>query len=310
MIDIVTPFFVSKDSNFANSKVNSHDIYYQCIVTMFYGLTKNNNNKFNFYLFTNREVPKQFYTLLENFGVVVILTKESDIQFAACDYKPNKFPGCLFLLDSISYFKENSDNDILILDSDIYVNNIEQLEDLENLETNVGYLIERKNEEVVNGKSIENLKLDHEVIFKEKNNVKFYGGEFYYLKRKDLVKVKQEIEIIYNYYIKSRSKFTEEHIMSIVLSRLDTYSQNHKFIRRVWNSLNFDNVSGSELNYALLHMPVEKDFGFCKYFLDIANNVVKVEEHKYFNIHGNSKYRLIVNIIRKIKRRNFFNIHK
>ncbi|WP_133150126.1 hypothetical protein, partial [Vibrio splendidus] len=260
---IATPFYYSSKTTFVNSKNNSFKIYHDCIIQLFSQIKSSSREELDLVLFVNKDIDGVFRKQLKMIGVTVVIVH--DCKYSDNNNIENKFPGCLFLLDSIRHANKMDLGDILFLDSDIFVNKNIDFELIFNDKV-AFYTIPYDKHRKVNGRSIQDLNSDSILNMKHnESNVEYCGGEYVYIPKSKLDDICERVEFWFDYYNSVEASITEEHILSQVKHDLagDSCSISDLMVlKRVWNTGRFNNIEGNESDYALLHMPAEKDKGF------------------------------------------------
>ncbi|MGL5110681.1 MAG: hypothetical protein ACRC7J_16720 [Vibrio ordalii] len=300
---IATPFYYSSNTKFVNSKHKSYEIYHNCIIQLFSQIKSLITEELDLILFVNKEINNEFRDKLGMIGVKIIILE--DCKYSDKNNIKNKFPGCLFLLDSIRYVKQLSFGDILFLDSDVFVNKPIDLKLMFNDKVSF-YTIPYEKHLKVNGRSIQELNCDSVINMKHnESNVEYCGGEYVYVPKNKLDDVCERIEFWFDYYNSLKASITEEHILSQIKHDLTDDScsiSEHMILKRVWNTGRFNNIEGNENNYILLHMPAEKDKGFQLIANKIKNN--KLIGLNDFNLYRNRVMYLLKRIKQELSLRN------
>ncbi|WP_417877415.1 hypothetical protein [Vibrio sp.] len=300
---IATPFYYSSNTTFVNSKNKSFEIYHNCIIQLFSQIKSLSKEEFDLMLFVNKDINSVFRDQLSTIGVRIVIVE--DCKYSDENNIKNKFPGCLFLLDSIRKVQKMSLGDVLFLDSDIFVNKPIDLKLMFNDKVSF-YTIPYENHRKVNGRSVLELNSDSVINMKHnKSNVEYCGGEYVYIPRNKLDDVCERVEFWFDYYNSVKASITEEHILSQVKHDLidDSCSISEQMIlKRVWNTGRFNNIEGNEKNYILLHMPAEKDKGFKLTTDKIKNN--KLISLNDFNLYRNRLMYLLKRIKQEISARD------
>lgn len=300
---IATPFYYSNNTTFVNSKNKSFDIYHNCIIQLFSQIRSLNKEELDLILFVNKDINSEFREQLSAIGVRVVIV--SDCKYSDENNIENKFPGCLFLLDSIRHVQQMGLGDVLFLDSDIFVNKPIDLKIMFNDKVSF-YTMPYEKHRKVNGRSILELNNDSVINMKySKSNIKYCGGEYVYIPKNKVNDVCERIEFWFDYYNSIKACITEEHILSQVKHDLidDSCSISDQMIlKRVWNTGRFSNIEGNEKNYILLHMPAEKDKGFKLITDKIKNN--KSIGLNDFNLYRNRIMYLLKRMKQEVLSRN------
>ncbi|MDR3647103.1 MAG: hypothetical protein P4L22_06190 [Candidatus Babeliales bacterium] len=254
-------------------------IYWQCACVMFASSKKFNPNAKHI-LFTNKDtIPLQFDLLLKAIGVEIInipMTYQTPKDFYA------HFRNSFYMLDVINYLSLNcNQNDkIIILDSDcIWTKSanliLKDIEKYKLLNYDLGYSPHY---------SIGTLtRIDYQTIYQDILNQKIdtfpkhFGAEIIACDYETLNNISREINpvwknMLYRFKTNKKKFVTEEHVLSFIYFKLNlTQGYAKKYIKRIWTSHLFNNVSGNEANFTIWHLPTEKNTGFVNLFNSLIN---------------------------------------
>lgn len=295
-----TAFYITNEKG-VNVRSSKSNIYFDCICVFFASLSRF-HPKDKKVLFINANLPVRYDNILEKYGVEVTIIKEENLKYVNCKNISNKFPGCLFSLDVFKYLFDNKkkyshfdrfilmDNDVLTLRKVIFPD--DQI---------LGIPVEYDFNRVINGQSRSTLSYVN-AVHGRNNVVNWYGGELIALKMSFLIPFYSEIEKYFNYFASEpsalSSELTEEHIYSIIISnhRDKPFS---RLIKRVWTTYGYDNISGDEFNFDLLHYPSEKTRLFSRLFL-------KIEENEWYleNLNESDYHKNILEPVKRFVRRS------
>ncbi len=253
--------------------------YYRCMVVMFYSVRL-------FYpearliIFSNREIGGKYREDLKKLRVETVIVPQEAQRYVIDPAISNTFPGCLFTLDVINFLAVGEFgaeiSSLILLDSDcIFLDRVDELinrmkKDGAISALPLGYALGRN----MNGQSRATLSLlradmirGAEGFQEEGNLIETYGGEFLAVPPGASAHLAREIERYWT-FVKQKTdvygtQYTEEHILSLVLNDWATRLWISPYvIKRAWTSDVYQNIDGTELNYAILHMPAEKAFLF------------------------------------------------
>lgn len=258
-----------------NDSVNKFDKYYRCIIVLFASIRRNYLHE-DCVIFTDQYLPKIYDDYLEKYNIKVSILKEDDVCYV--NSFNNKFPGCLYTLDVILNFSDRFPNkNLVLLDSDIVSlyadsNIFKQLHNKFS-GIKINYPIDKK----TNGYTIlelNNILNNYTSIQHNVHNFNYYGGEFYFIPNSKFKILTYELNEFVQFAKKNRyDSFTEEHILSIILNKLNNdINVITSIIKRVWNTDTYHNIDGYENLYSFLHLPAEKNKLFLYIFHLLTNN--------------------------------------
>ena len=125
-----------------------------------------------------------------------------------------------------------------------------------------------------------------------------------YIPKKLASDFKTIVDEVLDHFINNQiTQFTEEHILTIALNRLDNIYDLRNDAKRIWSTRQHQNIDGEEYNLKAWHMPSDKDYGFNAAFNIFQNASFSKKElsmshiEKQFSVN---KYPL-VNLIKKTK---------
>ncbi|MFA3791375.1 hypothetical protein AB6T38_09680 [Aliiglaciecola sp. SL4] len=252
---------------------------------MFSSAKKYNDSKL--ILFTNKSLPNEYSSLLDEIGVEIVVLEEKHCQFVQSF--TNTFPGCLFTLDVMKYLTTSnaiiSSEKFLIVDSDCIFR-----ETVDWQESCVAYEINYPLNRLVNGQSKQSLKEISDYLFAcKEEDFKYYGGEFYLLSKIKLIEINNILENVVDFILKEKKllnmHFTEEHILSIILNKcgcLDAAKANR--VARIWLTRGYNNLNTYNKEAKIYHLPSEKERLFNKLFNQIIENKEHVDELNFSSI--------------------------
>lgn len=258
--------------------------YYNCMVVLFSSIRKF-YDKEDCVIFTDKQLPSKYKLILEKLKVRIMILNRKDIIFV--NKFNNKFPGCLFTLDVLSFFEKNRSlsqhKTLCLLDGDVIMNKkITQLSSLISEEKKIsGIILDYNIDKKTNGFSRTMLNTIYNEFYstsKLNSEFKYFGGEFYYIDHEHINVINKEIKILCNFLENNNTKFglnfTEEHLLSIVLNNyLDKTIKLNNIIKRLWTTNTYHNITGNELDYCFLHMPSEKEMFFQNTFKLLESNI-------------------------------------
>lgn len=284
-----TAFFITEQKG-VNVKSSKRDVYFKCICVFFASLHKFHPNDKKV-LFLNTNLPKEYEELLKKYNVTISIISSKYLIYVTNKLVSNSFPGCLFALDVFNYLGVKKDNykdyeNIIMLDNDTLL--LKKI----NIKTNTikGILIDYDFNKNVNGKSRAMLSCINS--FNGNNNfVNWFGGEFICANVNYLEELNKQIKLYFNFCAEKEnvlgSSVTEEHIFSIIISNQNNKLDN-KLLKRIWTTYGFNNVTGEESEYTILHYPSEKS----KLFLKLFSRINK--DFNYLQELDNKEYKKLV----------------
>lgn len=242
------------------------EVYCRCMI-VFFASARAACPKDDLFLFTNKDLPiKYAYQLEKNYSVNIVIISSEKCSYVNGDFK-NSFPGCLFTLDVIDYLSKSKDFisrylNILFLDSDCIIKNPKGIFD--DTAAVSGLVIDYELKHVVNGQSRASLTEISNNFYQTSEVIKYYGGEFYCIHSSAMVDLSLDIAELVAWISKNTEtygiSFTEEHILSVVLSkgRWEVGNSNG-IIKRIWTANTFNNYEPVDENLSIYHLPAEKD---------------------------------------------------
>jgi len=286
---IVSWFYLEEEGNESsymqvNAKSTSEkfqNTYWKCIVSFYYtSLRKNPKAKHIFYTnATHFPVVEGLKTkkFFENNGIEVRkqpLTNQTPIDWHSA--WRNQFYVFDILQDLSGKVKE--DDAIAVLDSDCIINqNLEELFEQIRKYGSIGYLVGYDPQHVINGINIIQMQELYTRFYNEKTAVQYYGGEFIGIKGGYLNPLLEEYRLLwkknYELYKEKQIKLNEEaHFLSLLYHKLNlANSSGNKYIKRIWNGLNYNNVQPDDQSLSIYHLPAQKTTGFPYFF----NRIIK-----------------------------------
>lgn len=263
------------------------EIYYKCICVCFLSLRRLYPTQ-RLVVVTDRKLPEFYSNILAELKTEQVIIEDSVTNLTS------SFPGCLFTLSLLGQFDKivdkNNDDLLVILDSDcIFRGPIGNF--LCTIKGGVGaypvgYALNRD----INGNSVASLTLMRDAIvgLSFTKPITYYGGEFYAIPVPVLDLVRDLVSSTLIWIEDNRhyfgQKFTEEHILSIVLNSLPEtipVIDASVVIKRIWTSYVYNNVTGNDVDIPIWHLPAEKKRSFVKLFDYAIKN-------KLFRLQSNS----------------------
>ncbi|HUK99258.1 MAG TPA: hypothetical protein VLX29_00200 [Nitrospirota bacterium] len=259
-------------------------MYYQCMIVC-YASIRRLYPEAQLALFTNRVLPDPFNMHLKSLRVDTVICASRYVDDLA--FK-NDFPGCFFSLDVIEQLARSQSfgfSHLVLMDSDCIIRHrldtmVDEL--TSNEESIYAYEMGYPVNMVINGQSRASLTLALSYFSGQLVAcpiISHYGGEFYSIPSSALPKLAKRIDDFWDWMksegIKSFGcNLTEEHVMSVVLAELgNTVNNARGLIKRIWTTVIYSSVDGSESGIPVWHLPSEKRRGFVKlYRYWVANN--------------------------------------
>ncbi len=280
----------------SSSSAEFQYVYWRCIYVFYrFALIANRDVVTDFMFFTNVEnLPTvdgiNFKNFFEENHIRVVhqeLTRKTPKDWYGA--WRNQF----YLFDILDHFKE-ADGNILILDSDCVINgNLQGLYDEINEKGILTLPIDYSENREINGCSIAQMRDIYRQIFctQKADGLLYMGGEFVALRGDRIASLMEVFETIwaknYELYEQKVRKLNEEaHVLSLCYYYLDGQNEaGRKYIRRIWNSLNCNQVKTSDLALPIWHLPAEKKFGFKELFrkLKTKKEISKEELYRLSN---------------------------
>lgn len=274
---IATSFYLDNKSRDKYKTEN----YFKCICVFFASLNVHNKTE-DKVLFVNFILPDIYLDLLNNLGVRIIVIEGKDIQFTNDTYFNNDFPGCLFKLDVLFYVdrhlrEQNDKRKFLLIDNDcLFLDNITF--DFINY---LGIAIDYPADKIVNGYSRVELSEISKKISLTKPVI-WFGGELIGIDLSVISDFNSSLSILWDFFKSNVSSLsnnlTEEHLISILFTNLSV-TNSERLIKRIWTTYGYNNVSGDEREFSILHYPSEKNLYFLRLFNLIEREVLCFEKY-------------------------------
>ncbi|WP_207532063.1 hypothetical protein [Desertivirga arenae] len=263
-----------------SSSQSHQNIYWRCLI-VFFITSKRFNKREKHVLFTNvSQLPE-----IDGKKVSDIL-RDLDVEIIRTDFKyktPKGYHGCFqnqfyefSILEHIALNNNNPEDKYLILDSDcLFIKPAFRL--FQEAEKNgfISFEIDSPADYVINGLSRRQMqKVFSELLEKEVAEVPSYHlGEFLLCSVGNIKKIYQDFLELWPKLLQRHAlgldKLNEEaHTLSYLYYKNDLHpSRNNIFIKRIWtNPLFYRNVSTTDVNLTIWHLPAEKTFGFAKLY--------------------------------------------
>lgn len=319
---IISWFYLEEKGNESsymqvNAKSTSRkfqDTYWKCIVSFYYtSIMKNKNAKHVFYT-NSKDFPivdgfnvKEFF---DNNDVEVReqeLTNKTPVDWHSA--WRNQFYVFDIMNDLSNYVNEN--DSVIILDSDCVINN--ELDELFREIQDYGlvsYLIGYEKNHVINGIDTIQMNELYNQFYKEDGNIEYYGGEFIGIKGEYVKELLKEYRYLwkqnYQNYKENKMKLNEEaHFLSVLYHKLNLANNlGNKYIKRIWNGLNYNNVQDNDKHLDIYHLPAQKTTGFSYFFERVVKekkNCSSKDMIKLFDINTKkNKIRMAKEILTKV----------
>ncbi len=294
-------FYVTKKIG-VNVKSSKTDVYFKCICVFFASLNRFHLNDRK-ELFVNTRIPQKYTEILKSYNVEITIVPEKYFSYVSSDKLSNSFPGCLFSLDIFKYLEERSEKyrefeGIVLLDNDTLL-----LKKIDAFFPKIaGVKIKYDFNKDVNGKSRSTLSCVNGLIGNN-NFVDWYGGEFIYVNFNFLNEFNQEVQKYFNFCETNAmvlgEKLTEEHIFSLIITN-NIKNNPDNFLKRVWTTYGYNNISGDEKLYTILHYPSEKNRLFIKLF-----SFIEKKEHFLSDLKDENYTKLILEPIDYFMKNSF-----
>ena len=257
-------------------------IYWRCAVVYFASSIRNNPHA-NHVLLTNAErIPNIGNFNTEEFfaerGVKVVnlpFTYQPPAEFY------HAFRSTFYKFDIVKYLKNNSgDNDsCLSLDSDcVWLNSAARMVSAIEKQGLINYDLHEPEDKPISDLSRRQMqKIYQELGYKVEEPPKYYGAELIAGKGKDIKKLSDEIDSIWEIclerFAEGNSKFnTEEQMLSYIYNK-EGYAAGtgNPYLKRIWTSPKLYTAAESDLTLDAWHLPGEKGYGIKRLFAEITN---------------------------------------
>jgi hypothetical protein len=284
-------------------------IYWNCIYSFFFSADKccipKENIEYKFLLFINGEVPDaNLYGNAFNPHDFMVQKNVKIIKFSPehvpQSQKLKQFRSQFVLIDILSRAQQEIgyDDVLIVLDSDCFFINPIPLNSLLELKTKglQSYRHDWPDEYVANGLScIEFNRIVEKLAPQSNCSINYWcGGEYFgfnydVLKRFNLIAG----DLFSRNFELDKPLITEEHLFTMIFLLLSEGKESlaNSFIRRIWTGKNYNNVSSSDEQLSIVHLPAEKVDGFKKFAHDniLSNSLKSVKTDynavkSYFNL--------------------------
>jgi hypothetical protein len=263
-----------------SSSKSHQDIYWRCLTVFFVTSIRFNKHETHV-LFTNvKELPvvdgRDMGELLAELGVQVIFT---DFKYKTPKGYWGAFQNQFYefsILEQIATTNQNKDDNYLIVDSDCIF--IKPAKYLFNEASKTGFISfedECTTDLVINGLSRKHMKVLYEELLNRKIDEipSYHLGEFFLASVENINKFFKDFQelwpILLQRHVLGHKKFNEEaHTLSYLYYKNGfRASEKNTFMKRIWtNPLFYRNVSATDVNLTIWHLPAEKTFGIARLY--------------------------------------------
>jgi hypothetical protein len=263
-----------------SSSQSHQNIYWRCLIVFFITSRRFNKNEKHI-LFTNVDsLP-----VIEGKNVADILSDlEVEVVYTDFKYKtPKGYHGAFqnqfyefSILEYIAKNNQNADDKYLILDSDcVFIKPALRLFNEAEKDGFISFETDSPADYMINGLSRRDMQsVFADLLGREVKEVPSYHlGEFLLCSVANIKKIYQDFLELWPQLLERHElglpKLNEEaHTLSYLYYKNDLHaSKSNTFIKRIWtNPLFYRNVSSSDVNLTIWHLPAEKTFGFAKLY--------------------------------------------
>lgn len=266
------------------------DVYWRCVVAFFFtSVVRNFGRKHVF--FTNADIPviggRDVEQLMLKMGVEVV---RLPITYRLPPGRVTSWGNQFYLFDIVDEMSRWRNFDrLLILDSDcVWTTDCAALEAQIDADGAVAYELDGQEHPhglPINGRSREQLAAfarSHSPEYSGES-VPYCGGEFFAASRKTVSAISLALPAVWSDVLAGgpNAPLEEAHLLSVMYAlggfRTDAGSA---FIKRMWTTFHYRNVSRNDLALMIWHLPAEKRSGFARLF----DKIVRRLEHD--NIDG------------------------
>lgn len=251
------------------------NIYWRCLIVFFITSKRFNKNEKHL-LFTNvKDLPKingrNVSDILDDLEVEVIYT---DFKYKTPKGYYGAFQNQFYEFSILEYIAKNNQNlkdQYLILDSDcIFIKPAYKLFSEAEKKGFISFEIDSPVDHDINGLSRLQMKtLFEELLGKEIEDIPSYHlGEFLLCSVENIKKIYADFEALWPQLLERHfsglKKLNEEaHTLSFLYYKNDLHaSEDNSYIKRIWtNPLFYRNVSSSDVDLTIWHLPAEKTYG-------------------------------------------------
>lgn len=259
-----TPLVFATCFYVVNEDQRKLSIYIRNMFTSFRSLSRTYASS-RFIIFTNSSALERAFTKLGADTASIEFVEVANGSFEKGNIS-NGFPGCLFLLDCIEWLSTSTldiTQRVLFVDPDVVANNPRPTtSNLYNLDPHKIHFvqIDYPSTQRVNGISCAELA---GLIESTRPVNRYVGGEFLCITRVQAGVLSPLLRRYASQLEQTFGAYTEEHVLTLALSQLDSVAPANRYVCRVWNTFSHNNLAtlpGLE-DCALLHLPAEKRFG-------------------------------------------------
>jgi len=263
-----------------SSSQTHQNIYWRCLIVFFITSKRFNRNE-KHVLFTNvNQLPE-----IEGIKVSDILRNlEVDVIYTDFKYKtPKGYHGAFqnqfyefSILEYIALNNHNPEDKYLILDSDcLFIKPAYRLFNEAEKNGFISFELDTPPDYDINGLSRRQMqKVFSELLGEEVKDIPSYHlGEFLLCSVANIKKIYHDFLELWPQLLQRNAlgldKLNEEaHTLSYLYYKNNLQpSKNNTFIKRIWtNPLFYRNVSSTDVNLTIWHLPAEKTFGFAKLY--------------------------------------------
>ena len=277
------------------------NIYWRTIAVLCASIRRSSVSDLNIIVCTNEPPSSEISPKLNELGVSFI---SPAFSFKAPEGMAPLFSGAFYLFDCMNYCRENLSGDdiFMFVDPDCLVTKsfgvIREYCDQWPL---IGYELDIDNNRSVNGCSRIDLLAFMNTMEDNHNSQPptYFGGEFFVATGEALPDICSIIETIWKI---NKANFesgriflkTEEHVLSVALALIpNRVGTGNAIIKRMWTRPSYRNVSSTDREFLIWHLPAEKRYGFQKLFY-----LIQLDTKELTSLSDSQFEELAANIVR------------
>jgi hypothetical protein len=263
------------------------NVYWKC-VAVFYALSVRMNPNRKHILFSNQiweELPIiegfDLKKSLQNLNVELVTLP---LKWQTPEGYFGKWRNQFYIFDVLAYLETRFKDDeaVLVLDSDCLIN--QSLDGLFSKIHETGLMVlpmPYDENHVINGVTrTEMQQIYQDFLFLQKKEIPlpiYYGGEVFAAKMTAVKKINEIAPLLWDEMMKRhqthRPKLNEEaHFLSFCYFRIGKFGLLDDYIKRIWTSPKFNNVTSVDVNLPIWHLPSEKKGGIALLFEKLKKN--------------------------------------
>ena len=282
------------------------DVYWRCSVCFFASSLLLNPDQPHIF-FTNCRIPTvdglDIEQVFRRWGVQVV---RLPITYRLSRGSVTRWGNQYYILDIIKYFATKKYSRAIVLDSDcIWVRPVDDLEraiDQYGVMTYTMGTDDYKTGELINGVTRRQMA---DFLFRfsgmKTDLVAYHGGEIFAAGRRELERIASQVDALWKVTSRGAPEAPKEeaHFLSLLYA-INGYKHDtaHKYIKRMWTNLSFNNCNSSDKELTIWHLPGEKKSGFQQLYALLARTGGDLEKVRSLKL-GTDEYGRIMGVPRR-----------